>query len=262
MVGRLGRFAAAWYGRTRSWALVATAFVSAFLLAAVLCSCAAPAVQEPDERGSFDFAEPVLDGAGSYGAGESIEVGGILAEGAARSEGDEVSIGYPSITKYRTLPDGISPDDFRGGTFDVSSAAAMEEIVGAAPDVNGALPEGFSYLMVEETMTNITDEALSYDVSTGQFATICESGSISYVGSVDPLWYDAWNGDNMKQYWLVPLEAGQELTIRLLYVLSDDAISSAGLSYVVDAGNAGGGEGFAGIKAFDVAGRVEEGAAQ
>lgn len=220
-----------------------------------LGACASPSAQSQDEP--FAPAASTIDKSGLYGAGESIEVGGIISGGRAQSNGNELSIGYPAITKSTSLPDGVSVSSFLGGTFDESSSNSMKEEIGAAPDSKGVLPAGFSYVLVREAITNTTGEAVSYDVSHGRFVVVDESGGISYVGTSDPLWSSAWDGKNLKQYWFVGIDAGATLEIKLLYVLPDDAIVSGGLAYLVDSGNATGKDGFVGLKAFDVAGQIQ-----
>ncbi|WP_302393255.1 hypothetical protein [Eggerthella sinensis] len=221
-----------------------------------LGACTAPPGQEQKEP--FEPAASIVDKAGMYGVGESVEVAGILSTGKDRPEGNALSVGYPSITKSTSLPDGVSVTDFRGGAFDDSSASAMKDQLGFAPDSDGKLPEGCSYVLVEETIKNNTDEVVSLDVSRARFVMVDESGGISDAGTHDPLWHDAWDGNNLKQYWTVPIEAGSSLDVRILYALPDDAIDSEGLAYLVDPGNANGEEGFVGLKAFDIAGQVQE----
>lgn len=224
---------------------------------ALLClgACAAPI--SPTQGGSFDSAAPTIDKSGLYGPGESIEVGGIVSNGGGQPNGNELSIGYPSITKSTALPNGVGVSDFMGGSFDESSANAMKEQIGFAPDSKGNLPEGNSYVVVKETIENTTGEKVSYDVSKSQFVLVDKSGGISYVGTNDPLWHDAWDGSSPKQYWIVSIDAGATLDIEILYALPDDAIDADDLVYLVDPGNANGKEGFIGLKAFDVAGQIK-----
>ncbi|WP_281656110.1 hypothetical protein [Eggerthella sinensis] len=224
---------------------------------ALLClgGCAVPA--SSNESGSFDSATPTLDKSRLYGPGESIEVGGIVSGGGGPSSANELSIGYPSIIKSTSLPDGVNVSDFKGGSFDESSANSMKEQLGFAPDSQGALPPGNSYVLVQEAVTNTTGEPVSYDVSRAQFALVNQSGGLSYVGTNEPLWHDAWDGGNLKQYWIVSVDAGATLEVKLLYALPDDAIDADGLVYLVDPGNANGEEGFVGLKAFDVAGQIQ-----
>lgn len=211
-----------------------------------------------DQKEPFESAASVIDMSKLYGAGESINIEGISEGEKGRPEGSGLSVGYPLITKSTSLPDGVSVTDFRGGAFDDSSASAMMDQLGFAPDSDGKLPEGCSYVLVEESIKNNTDEVVSLDVSRARFVMVDESGGISDAGTHDPLWHDAWDGDNLKQYWTVPIEAGSSLDVRILYALPDDAIDSEGLAYLVDPGNANGEEGFVGLKAVDVAGQVQE----
>ena len=219
-----------------------------------LGACASPIAHNPDEP--FVPKASVLDASGLYGPGESIEVGGIVSEGRGQSNGGELTVGYPSITVSTALPEGVSVADFRGGAFDESSSRAMEEQLGIAPDSQGALPAGYSYVLVEEAVSNSTGDEVSYDVSRGRFVLVGESSEVSDVGTSDPLWHDAWDGGNPKQYWIVRIGAGETLRMRLLYAIPNEAIDAEGLAYLVDPGVANGEEGFVGLKAFDVAGQV------
>lgn len=222
----------------------------------LLDACALPFDQGPKE--SFGPAVFSLDDAGLYGLGESIEVGGIVTEGRVQSNGVEISLGYPSITRSTSLPAGVTVSDFRGGSFDESSFDAMKEQVGFAPDSEGKLPAGCSYVVVRETIENTTDGAVSYDVSKGRFILADETGGVSDVDADNPLWRNEWDGSDPKKYWIVSIDAGTTFDIELLYALSDDVIDADGLAYLVDLGNANGKEGFVGLKAFDVAGLVQE----
>lgn len=220
-----------------------------------LGACASPSNQEQVEP--FTPAVSTLDKSGLYSPGESIEVGGIVSDSKEQSDGAEISLGYPSITRSASLPDGVSVSDFRGGSFDESSFNAMKDQAGFAPDSEGNLPEGNSYVVVKETIENTTGEKMSYDVSKGRFVLLSESGEMSDAGTYSPLWHDAWDGSNPKQYWIVSIDAGATLDIELLYALPDDAIDADELAYLVDPGSANGEEGFVGLKAFDVAGQIQ-----
>lgn len=218
-------------------------------------ACASSSSQ--DEGEPFSAASPTLDKASLYDPGESIEVGGIVSDGEGQSNGNELSIGCTSLTMSASLPEEVGVSDFKGGTFDKASSDAMKEQVGFAPDSEGRLPEGNSYVAVRETVTNATSETVSYDVSKGRFVLVNEQGEMTDVGTHGPLWHDAWDGSNVKKYWIVSVDAGTTLDIELLYALPDDAIGAEGLAYLVDPGNANGEEGFVGLKAFDVAGRIQ-----
>lgn len=219
-----------------------------------LSACSSAADQ--DAKDPFSFAASMLNSSDLYGPEESITVKGILPN-HAQGSGDEISISYPSLFKQALPPDGVTVSEFRGGYFDESSALSMKESLGCAPNTDSTLPEGFSYVLVEETLTNNTDTPISYDVSQGIFIAVGESNAISFVGTNDPLWHSAWNGSDPKQYWIVNLDPKDTLDVQLLYVLPDDAIASNKLAYLVDPGNANGEEGFVGLKAFDVADHIQ-----
>ena len=221
----------------------------------VLVACAPLPDQSAED--SFTPTASMLDASGLYGVGEDIEVGGIISDGKNQSGGKELSIGYPVVTKFASLPDGVRLADFRGGTFDEASANVMKDQLGVMPDSEGNFSGSCWYVFGEETVTNRTDDAISFDVSQGQFALRDESGGLSYVGTDRPLWHDAWDGGNLKQYWIVSIEAGATLELKLLYALPNDVIDDEGLVYLVNRGSASGEEGFIGIKAFDVAGQIQ-----
>ncbi|WP_143412179.1 hypothetical protein [Arabiibacter massiliensis] len=221
----------------------------------VLGACAPSPGQEQAEP--FAPAETTLDKSGLYALGESVSVGGLADEGQATASDEALFVQLASIMKLDTLPEGVESSDFRGGSFDASSAAAMKERLGFAPDAEGGLPEGYSYVLVEESVTNATDGTVTYDVSQGRFALRGDAGELENVGTDDPLWRSEWSGSNLKQYWQVSLEARESASVQLLYALPDDAIDAAGLAYLVDPGNANGEEGFTGLKAFDVAGQIQ-----
>ncbi|WP_165171356.1 hypothetical protein [Adlercreutzia sp. ZJ242] len=221
-----------------------------------LGACASPSSQDSEEP--FAPKASTLDSAGLYGPGETIEAGGIIAGGKDQPKGEEVSVGYPSIMRMTSPPEGVSVSDFKGGAFDESSSEAMEEQLGFAPGPEGSLPSGYSYVVVELAVSNTGSATVSYDVSQGRFIEVDEAGTVSNVGTNDPLWHDAWEGGNLKLYWIVDIEAGATIEIKLLYVLPDDAIDDERLAYLVDPGGANGEEGFVGLKAFDVAGQIRE----
>ncbi|MEG2478496.1 hypothetical protein [Gordonibacter sp.] len=251
LVMAMGSAIAAFAGNFKRIAIVVALGIALFSLGA----CASPSSQGQKEP--FTPAMPTLDKSGLYGSGESIAVGGIVLNGKEQSTGVEISLGFPSITGSASLPDKVSVSDFRGGSFDESSSHALKDQIGFAPDLEGKLPEGNSYVVVRQTIENTTAETVSYDVSKGRFVLVNDSGEISDVGTYGPLWRSAWDASNPKQYWIIALDAGATLAIELLYALPNDAINADGLAYLVEPGNANGEEGFVGLKAFDVAGQVK-----
>lgn len=241
-------------GKRIQAALAALAAALAVCVGLVLGACSAAG---QDDKQPFSPDVSVLDASSIYEPGESMSIDGIVDDGSAQSSGKELFVAFPSLARSASLPDGVALTDFRGGAFDDASANAMEDMAGFAPNEDGTLPAGYSYVSVTLAVTNTADVPVSFDASKLSFKLINAEGSPENVGPVEPLWHDAWDGADPKRYWIVPIDAGQTLDITLLYALPDAAIDADNLVYLVDRGNASGQDGFVGMKAFDVAGQIE-----
>lgn len=223
-----------------------------------LTSCEAPGGPLPPEnREPFEVSAPVIDNASLYGEGESIPMPANVPGRTGQFTNEEVNLFYPQLRRTAQLPEGVAAADFAPTVLEEASRSSLQERFGFAPDADGNLPTGCSYVQVTAKVQNTVDAEAVFDTAQGSFALLNEDGTYTSVGTDDPLWQSARDSTSPKQYFQVHLVPHEEREVSTLYLVPDEALDDPRLVFIANPGLSGG-EGIAGVKAFAIASQLQK----
>ena len=142
------------FQRTFSPRMFALGF-AALAACVALTSCEAPGGPLPPEnREPFEVSAPVIDNASLYGEGESIPMPANVPGRTGQFTNEEVNLFYPQLRRTAQLPEGVAAADFAPTVLEEASRSSLQERFGFAPDADGNLPTGCSYVQVTAKVQN------------------------------------------------------------------------------------------------------------
>lgn len=154
------------------------------------------------------------------------------------------TISVDRVYRADSLPEGVQITDMldyyeAGGFYDSALDHLYNEYAGYTISADGTLSEGFSYVVVEKTVTNNTNQLIEVQFADGEFITLQENPSNKDMwSSTYPYWGTdmIWRSGHDEPGWdthvlFETLEPHETRTFQLFYVLPSDVLDDPLLAY-------------------------------
>ncbi|MEG0792027.1 MAG: hypothetical protein RSG23_10415 [Gordonibacter sp.] len=172
----------------------------------------------------------------------TMEYSGVNANREPASASLESAI--TKVERLDALPQGMRAADIPNLYPEGKTSDEWLARNGYSIDADGTLTPGYSYVLVSKTVTNTSDQQVDAQVASGYFVALGEEDNGTVATTYQSLTEVMWRSNNSKPIWdsrmyFETLDPGETFTFKMLFVVSDEALSSSNLAFVSETGNMG-----------------------